>query len=258
MVQATLRSKVVVGRAVGAFAVGLVAFSVSDAFAEDVSVGGSHERLLVDAQRSLAEGAGERSGLGLGNVRITVGNGEASALTGFTPRFGALGRDPSASSGDIGRLLKTRDQASPSSQQVTIAPETAADFAGLGVMWSARAALQPGSPGEGVNPSSLSLGGELAFSGLQLDASYSGSEDRLVGPDGSGLSAGVGYDFGTVATRMGYSLVERDSPDETSLFTVGSQLAINPGLVVSGDVAYAKETEGTSSTAGVVSFKFSF
>lgn len=236
----------------------LVALPVAlPAAAADVSVGGSAERILEDAHRNLVGAEAGSRGLSFGGVGIAVSNGGATAMTRFTPRFGPLERERNANV-DVGSALKTRDQGAPDSRSLRIAPQHNADIAGFGVGWSATASLHPADPGRGADPSALAVGGQLDLSGLQLDASYGRFGDALVGPDGPGLSAGVGYTFGSLATRMGYSLVERDTPDETSLFTVGSQLSLQPGLVVSGDVAYAEDEEGESSTAGVVSFSFSF
>lgn len=246
----------------GAFGVSAAALSLvvpGFALAADVAVGGSHQQILVDAQRSLVDGRDAGGDLALGSFQITVGSGASSALATFTPRFGGVGRGVTGSASHTGApLLQDRLQPVGDRQELMLAPRSASEIAGLGVNWAAKASLAS-ERGGGVNPSSLALGGQLAVSGLHFDASYGPSAGTLVGPEGPGLSAGVGYDFGMVATRMGYSLVERDSPDETSLFTLGSQLAINPGLVLSGDVAYAGDAgDGESSTAGVVSFKFSF
>lgn len=231
------------------------------AAAADVSVGGSAERILRDAHRDLVGSNSGRSALSFGGIGITVGSGEASALTRFTPRFGAPTGEREAAPVDVGSALKTRDQPLTPSRSLMIAPQERAEIGGLGVAWSATASVQPDTTGDGLDPAALAVGGQLDVSGLQLDASYGRSPDLLVGREGAGVSAGVGYSFGNLATRMGYSLVERQSPDqsdETSLFTLGSQLALQPGLVLSGDVAYAEDEEGESSTAGVVNFKFSF
>jgi len=257
MLQGPQRSGVLVRRAIipVALAVGMAIAGPSEA--GDVSVGGSHDQVLVDAQRSLAGGDASQ-GLALGSFQITVGSGDTSALTRFTPRFAGVGRGPVASSaGRESAQLLTRVRPASPPQELRIAPETAADIGGVGVVWSAKASLQSDQD-DLITPSSLAVGGELALSSLRLDASYGSSSSTLVDPDGLGMSAGVGYDFGSLATRMGYSLVERDSPSETSVFTLGSQLSVRPGLVVSGDLEYADETEGDSATAGVVSFKFSF
>jgi hypothetical protein len=257
MFQGLVRSDVTFRLVAAPAAIVLVLSSASPVRAGDVSVGGSHDQVLVDAQRSLAGAEGGR-GVALGSLQITVGSGETSALTRFTPRFAGVGR-PSAGSTDANadRFAPATDQLERAPQELRIAPESAADIAGFGVGWSARAALQSDDSNT-LSPSALAVGGELAVSGLKLDASYGAASSALVDPEGLGMSAGVGYEFGTLATRMGYSLVERDTPSETSVFTLGSQLAVHPGLVVSGDLEYADETEGDSATAGVVSFKFSF
>jgi hypothetical protein len=104
--------------------------------------------------------------------------------------------------------------------------------------------------------SGLAVGGELAVSGLRIDASY-GEDAALMGLDGSRMTAGVAYGFGPFDTRMSYSVVERETVD-TSLITVGSRLTLKPGLVVQGDVAYADDENGDATTAGRVSLRFNF
>jgi hypothetical protein len=68
----------------------------------------------------------------------------------------------------------------------------------------------------------------------------------------------VTYGIGRVDTRMSYSVVDRETAVDTSLFTVGSRLTLKSGLVVQGDLAYADDKNGDASTAGRVSLQFNF
>ena len=73
------------------------------------------------------------------------------------------------------------------------------------------------------------------------------------------MTAGVGYDFGALDTRMSYSLVESEErAAATGLLTLGSQLALSPNLVLKGDVAIADEEGGAATTAGRVSLRLNF
>ena len=71
------------------------------------------------------------------------------------------------------------------------------------------------------------VGGQLAVSGLRFDAAV-GRDSAMLGEDGNRVTAGVGYDFGPLDTRMSYSLVETEErAAETGLLTLGSQLALS-------------------------------
>ena len=73
------------------------------------------------------------------------------------------------------------------------------------------------------------------------------------------MSAGFGYDFGSVDTRVSYSVVENEEEmTEASLLSLGSQLTLNPGLVLEGDLAYAADEQGEATTAGRLSVRFNF
>jgi Gram-negative porin len=249
--------------ALGVLAVGLSSGAMA---ASQVSVGGYHDEALRAAQRSLTRDAEDSLGeFSVGGVRISVDTGDGSAVTGFTPRFGGLGlgRSSAADPGEVGALLKTRldpEEAEPAvRREVRVGPETGAEVAGLEVNWAAIAevdhdqSLSLSDPDE----SHLLVGGELALSGVRVDASV-GQEPDLLGLDGNRVSAGLGYEFGALGARLGYSLVEEETTAETSLFTLGSRLNLRPGLIVQGDLAYARGEEGEPATAGVVSFRFSF
>ena len=114
------------------------------------------------------------------------------------------------------------------------------EFAGVPVGLAATAQM---SDAAATGDSGLAVGGELAVSGLRIDAAY-GEDAALMGLDGSRMTAGVAYGFGPLDTRMSYSVVERETAVDTSLITVGSRLTLRPGLVVQGDVAYADDENG--------------
>ena len=228
--------------------------------ASDVAVGGHHQELLREAHRSLV--AGERGELAVGGVTIRVGGDDQPGLTSsFTPRSGGYGltigvpRDV-----DYGSLLKqslTPGGDDPVRRGVRIAPDEAVEFAGIRVGWAARAEIQAPEATAAGGDSSFMVGGELAVSGIRVDAGY-GQDPGLLGLYGQQMTAGLAYEFGPVDTRVGYSLVEDELASETSLFTLGSQLAVRPGLVVQGDLAYAQDEEGNPATAGLVSLRLNF
>jgi Gram-negative porin len=234
--------------------------------ASQVNVGGYHDEALRAAQLSLARPAEDPLGdLAVGGLRISVGSGDGSAVTGFTPRFGGLGlgRSSAAAPGEVGSLLKTRldqeEAATPVTREVRVGPASGAEVAGVEVNWAATAAVDNDETSADPGESNLLVGGELALAGVRVDASV-GQQPDLLGLDGDRVNAGLGYDFGALDARVGYSLVEPEEENaaETSLFTLGSRLNLRPGLIVQGDLAYARGDAGDPATAGVVSLRFSF
>ena len=218
--------------------------------ASDVDVGGYHDMALRAAQRSLLADAPEVMDT---RFQITVGSGPSSAVTAFTPRLGGLGL------GMIGQ------QEPPPGGRAGLDPAPvptemrqlelglgSGRIAGVPVGLAATAQM-----GDATGDSGLAVGGELAVSGVRIDASY-GEDAALMGLDGTRMTAGVAYGFGPLDTRMSYSLVERETAVDTSLITVGSRLSLKPGLVVQGDVAYADDENGDVTTAGRVSLRFNF
>ena len=132
-----------------------------------------------------------------------------------------------------------------------------AEIAGWAVDLAATAGVTSDAAALGTGDTGLVVGGELAVSGLRFDAAY-GEDAAFMGLDGTRMTAGVSYDLGPFDTRMSYSVVERETTVDTSLFTVGSRLSLKPGLVVQGDMAYADDENGDVSTAGRVSLQFNF
>jgi hypothetical protein len=229
--------------------------------AGDVDVGGYHDEVLRAAHRDLLEDGRDRSAAG--GIQITVDTGGSSSMTSsFTPRFAGFGTSsPGDDDVDYGSLLKrslSQDGGEIARRGVRIGQDESAELAGLTIGWSAIAEVEVGEVTEAAGDSNFMLGGELALSGVRLDASF-GQDPGWLGLDGQRMSAGVAYDFGPLDARVGYSLVEDGAAAaETSLFTLGSELALRPGLVVQGNLAYARGETRDPATAGLVSLRLSF
>ncbi|HEX5077502.1 MAG TPA: porin [Geminicoccaceae bacterium] len=233
----------------------MLAASQAAAAESEVYVGGYHDEALRAAQNEwlgvgLAEGAPAR-------VPLTVSTQNASALTTFTPRFGGLGlgiigHAPHAAAWDA-------DPAAPApGGGVAIGLRETSTVAGVDVDWSAKAGVSRKQPAQAGQPSSFVVGGELAVSGVRFNAAY-GERATLLGVSGNQMSAGVAYGFGPVDTRLSYSVVSQDDETAASMLSVGSQLTLQPGLILQGDLAYAQEQDtGDAATAGVVSLRFNF
>ena len=73
------------------------------------------------------------------------------------------------------------------------------------------------------------------------------------------MTAGVGYDFGRLDTRMSYSLVEsEEQATNTGMLTLDSSFALSSGVVLKGDLAIADEDGRDATTAGRVSLRLNF
>lgn len=224
--------------------------------ASEVDVGGYLDHVLQLTQRDLVGDApvGETPALGGGFQVRADDPGPGSAFTAFTPRLGGLGLA-------LGGRHQPRPAGTGAGQPraVQVGLRDTAEIAGWQIDLAATADMQRAGPGARDDGSStLVVGGELAVSGLRLDAAV-GRDAALLGYDGNRVTAGVGYDFGRLGTRMSYSLVERDDrADATSLLTLGSQFAFSSGLILKGDLAFAEEDNGDASTAGLVSLRLNF
>jgi hypothetical protein len=222
--------------------------------ASEVDVGGFHDQALRTTQQGLLGEPASSTAPDLGTgLEVRAGPGPSSALTGFTPRFGGLaisGRRHSEAG-----LLADEDGAP---HRLEIGLGDAAQIAGWQVGVAATADVAPGGATSDGAGSALMVGGKLAVSGLRFDAAV-GRDPTIVGEDGRRMTAGVGYDFGALDTRMSYSLVESEErATATGLLTLGSQLALSPNLVLKGDVAIADEDRGAATTAGRVSLRLNF
>lgn len=223
--------------------------------ASEVDVGGYLDQVLATTQHDLLGSAsvGAAPALG-GGFEIRTEDGPSSAFTAFTPRLGGLGLAVGGR-----RQPRPGDAGSGEPRRLQFGLRDSAEIAGWQVDLAATADMQPAAGGTLDDGSStLMVGGELAVSGLRLDAAV-GRDATLLGYDGSRVTAGVGYDFGRLGTHMSYSLVERDDRAvATSLLTLGSQFAVSSGLILKGDLSFAEEENGDASTAGLVSLRLNF
>ncbi len=233
--------------------------SAATAAEPEVYVGGYHDHALRVAQDEwlgLNVGLAE-SGAAL-PLPLTVTSGSASALTTFTPRFGALGSDAGDS---VPRAQLNRDgpPAAPSpARHVEVGINDTSRIVGVDVDWSAKAGVGHRPPVQPGEPSSFVVGGELAVSGVRFDAAY-GERATVLGVSGNHMTAGIAYGIGPVDTRLSYSVVSAEDESAASMLSVGSRLTLQPGLILQGDLAYAEEEDtGDAATAGVVSLRFNF
>ena len=254
--QAGMWQAVRTGGAVAIAGLALVIGSAPAWAASDVGIGGYHDQALLAAQRSLLARSPEATDA---RFQINLGSGPSSALTAFTPRFGGLGLGVGARGNRGEPALANPGGTVDSSTEVHQLEIglTGAEVAGWEVDLAATAGVTDPAASAATGDAGLMVGGELAVSGLRFDAAY-GDDADFMGFDGTRMTAGVAYGFGPVDTRLSYSLVERETAVDTSLFTVGSRLTLQPGLVVQGDVAYADDENGVVSTAGRVSLRFNF
>jgi hypothetical protein len=222
----------------------------------EVDVGGFHDQALETTQQDLlGRGSSPAAGLAAG-VQVRTAPTPSSALTAFTPRLGGLGLAVGGRRHSEASLL-TDDQG-PQSHRLQIGVGDIGAISGWDVGLAATADVGHGGAGSEVGSSALVVGGELAVSGLRLDAAV-GRDNTLIGVDGQRVTAGIGYDFGALDTRMSYSMVETEERAEaTGLLTLGSQLALSPNLVLKGDLAVAEEDDGAATTAGRVSLRLNF
>jgi hypothetical protein len=221
--------------------------------ASEVDVGGFHDQVAQSAQQDLLGAPATPSGFGA-QLQVRTSPTPSSALTAFTPRLGGLaisGRRHSEAS-----LLA--DEESPEGQRLQVGLSNA-EIAGWEVGLAATADMGSTSAAGVGGSSTMMVGGELAVSGLRLDAAV-GRDPTLLGEDARRMTAGIGYDFGRLDTRMSYSLVESEAQaTEAGMLSLGSSLALSSGVVVKGDLAIADEGDGRdSTTAGRVSLRLNF
>jgi Gram-negative porin len=234
-----------------------VALTASSAWAaSEVDVGGFHDQALATTQQDLM-GVGPAAGspTAAGPVQLRVEDGPTSALTGFTPRLGGLaiaGRRHSAANLQL-------DDADKESQRLQLGLNDTASIAGWEIGLAATADVGSGpAVGTGDGTSELVVGGQLAVSGLRLDAAV-GRDSAMLGEPGNRVTAGIGYGVGPLDTHLSYSLVEtEETAAETGLLTLGSSFALSSGVVLKGDLAIADEEDGEGTTAGRVSLRLNF
>ena len=73
------------------------------------------------------------------------------------------------------------------------------------------------------------------------------------------MTAGVGYDFGPVNTNLTYGFARPTVDEELNLFALSADLAVVPGVAVTGGLAYAEEEKtGDQTAAGVLGLRLNF
>ena len=193
----------------------------------------------------------------------------ATPVIGFTPRFAGVPIDlAQGASVDRGSVLKTRfgsvaGELRDQSQAMKI--EQSHDLGLVKLDLSAIAGFSGQDDQDLGQSSTFSFGGGLEFdglAGLRVGASYR-RLDEAVGLAQDSITAGVGYDFGVLDTRLSVSnMAQYDSKgvptDEQQVWVVGGQMQLTSRLVVGGDLAYSTSLDGTDATSGVVKFRFNF
>ena len=225
--------------------------------ASEVDVGGFHDRVLRTTQQDLLGAPATPTMPDLsGQLQVRTKPTPSSALTGFTPRLGGLGFAISGRRHSEASLLADEPDAQPDRLQIGV--NDTAEIAGWEIGLAATADMGHAAAAGAAGTSALVVGGELAVSGLRFDAAI-GREPTLLGEDGRRVTAGIGYDFGVLDTRMSYSLVESEErAAATGLLALDSQLALGAGMVLKGDLAIADEDGGAATTAGRVSLRLNF
>lgn len=199
------------------------------------------------------------------SVRLVEGN---EPVVGFTPRFAGvpIGLAEGVSV-DRGSVLKTRLSSAPGRQLNSQAMqyERSHDLGMVKVDLSAIAGYADRGNQDLGQSSTIGFGGGLKFQGLEglrLGASFDRRNESL-GLARDRVTAGLGYDFGALNTRLSVSNVSQYdingvSTDEQQVWVVGGQMELSSRFVVGGDVAYSTSLDGTADTSGVVNFRFNF
>ncbi|MGI9499263.1 MAG: hypothetical protein ACR2P3_04450 [Geminicoccaceae bacterium] len=210
--------------------------------------------------------AHQNDGAGRNTLRLVEGD---KRVIGFTPRFAGvpIGLADGVSI-DRGSVLKTRLNNAAASRRTSgqaMQYEQSHDLGMVKVDLSAIAGYADLGHQDLGQSSTFGFGGGLKFAGLKglrLDASYD-RRDESLGLARDRVTAGLGYDFGALDTRLSVSNVSQYdingvSTDEQQVWVVGGQMELSSRLVVGGDVAYSTSLDGTADTSGVVNFRFNF
>lgn len=224
--------------------------------------------VLQDGFQALQQELAHRDG-GKSKAGVSLVDGQSSVI-GFTPRFSKvpIGLAQGAPV-DRGSLLKTRLSGQAVDRQPdnrSIQFEQTHDL-GLVKFGLSAIAGYANQDNQGLTQSStFGVGGGFKFQGglegLRLGASYD-RRDEVLGVAQDRVTAGLGYDFGALDTRLSVSSVSQYdvngvSTDEQQIWAVGGQMQLSPSLVVGGDLEYSTSLDGTNDTSGVVNFRFNF
>lgn len=197
-----------------------------------------------------------------------LGEGTEASF-GFTPRFSGvpIGLADGVSI-DRGSVLKSRLSGAEAPSQrdsKSMRYEQVHDLGMVKLDLSAIAGYANGADRDLGQSSTIGFGGGLKFQaleGLRFGASYK-RRDESLGLVRDRVTAGLGYNFGAVDTRLSVSNVSQYDingvpTDEQQVWVVGGQMQLSSSLVVGGDVAYSTSLDGTEDTSGVVNFRFNF
>lgn len=225
--------------------------------------GGVLEEGFAALQQQLAR---QNDNAGQANVRLVDGDQQ---VVGFTPRFAGvpIGLAEGVSV-DRGSVLKTRLSGATAGRQANAQAmqyEQSHDLGMVKVDLSAIAGYVDQGHQDLGQSSTFGFGGGLKFEGLEglrFGASYNRSDESL-GLARDRVTAGLGYDFGALDTRVSVSNVSQYDingvpTDEQQVWVVGGQMELSSSLVIGGDVAYSTSLDGTADTSGVVNFRFNF
>jgi len=223
--------------------------------------------VLQDGFQALQQQLAHRDG-GKQKTGVNLVDGQSSVIS-FTPRFSKVPIGLAQGiSVDRGSALKARlssQGVDRQRDQRSIQYEQSHDLGLVEVDLSAIAGYV-GQNNQALGQSStFGFGGGLKFEGiegLRFGASYD-RQDEPLGVARDRVSADLGYDFGSVDTRLSVSNVSQYdingvSTDEQQIWAVGGQMELSPSWVVGGDVAYSTSLDGTNDTSGVVNFRFNF
>lgn len=194
---------------------------------------------------------------------------QKSSAVGFTPRFAGVPIElADGVSVDRGSLLKSRFSGASASRNTENRSLQLAQTHDLGLIkvdLSAIAGFSDQGNRDYGQSSTFGVGGGFKFDSfdrLRFDAFYS-RRDESLGLARDSVTAGMGYDFGAVDTRLSVSNVSQYDvngvpADEKKVWTVGGQMKLSSSFVVGGDLAYSTSLDGTDDTSGVVNFRFNF
>lgn len=247
------------------------------AAAAAVFVGGSHAHA---AEGSFAGGGVLQDGFSALKQQLAHRDGKSPAASlrvveddpsviGFTPRFSRvpIGLAEGVSV-DRGSLLKTRlstEGVGAEADARALQFEQSHDLGLLKVDLSAVAGYEGANDRDLGQSSTFGFGGGLKIAGIEglhFGASYN-RQDESLGLASDSLTAGLGYDFGSLDTQLSVSNVSQYDingipTDEQQVWVVGGQMQFSSRLVVGGDLAYSTSLDGTNDTSGVVNFRFNF
>ncbi|MGI9491796.1 MAG: hypothetical protein ACR2QF_05270 [Geminicoccaceae bacterium] len=241
----------------------LIAGNVAHAASDSFEGGGVLQQGLDALQQKLSRSSDQAS-----QPRLKVVDHKPSAV-GFTPRFAGVPIElADGVSIDRGSLLKSQLSGAASSRRGENRAMQLAQTHDLGLVkvdLSAIAGFSDHGHQEYGQSSTFGVGGGFKFDsleGLRFDAFYS-RRDESLGLARDSVTAGMGYDFGAVDTRLSVTNVSQYdangiAADEKKVWSVGGQMELSSRFIVGGDLAYSTSLDGTDDTSGVVNFRFNF